>query len=180
MEHTSEMKFVKIESDVECKEENESDKNIITQENIPKIKQEHNDSNYDEKTNFPENSTYNYSSNILEAALVKPEIESEVEDNYVLSQSDIEKEFEAFNQEDEQKNSGKTILENNTTAYKCQICGDIFQKFLVYKDHKRNHFIEKRRSVYMLHKNIACKNSLMKIVSPTRCSFEGVYHFPDT
>lgn len=149
MEHTSEMNVVKMESDVECKEENESEKNRY-QENVPKIKEECDDTNYDEKTNhFPEHSTYNYSSNILEAALVKPEIESEVEENYELSQSDIEKEFEAFNKEDEQKNSGKTILENNTTAYKCQICGDIFQKFLVYKDHKRNHFIDKRRSVYL-------------------------------
>lgn len=147
MEYINEMKIIKTESNQEIKEENECQKNI-TPENVPKIKEEYDAINYYEKTNnFPEHSAY--SPDILEATLIKPEIEieSEVEENYELSQSDIEKEFEVFNQEDEKKNNGKTILENNTTAYKCQICGDIFQKFLEYKDHKRKHFIEKRRSV---------------------------------
>lgn len=149
MEYINEMKIVKIESNHGIKEENECQKSI-TSENIPKIKEEYDVTNYNERiNNFPEHSAY-YSSSILEATLIKPEIESEVEENYELSQSDIEKEFEAFNKEDEKKNNGKTILENNTTAYKCQICEDIFQKFLEYKDHKRKHFIEKRRSVYCI------------------------------
>lgn len=154
MDDISEIKIVKIEGAVEVKQENELEKNI-TSENVPKIKEEDDDINYNEKTNnFPHHSESNYSSNILETILVKPEVESEIEENYELSQSDIEKEFEAFNKEDEKKNSGKTILENNTTAYKCQICGNIFQKFLEYKDHKRNHFIEKRRSVSVMTKNV--------------------------
>ncbi|KAJ8932197.1 hypothetical protein NQ314_014849 [Rhamnusium bicolor] len=77
--------------------------------------------------------------------LVKEEIDSDYDENYELSQSDIEKEFEAFNKEDEKTNSGVTTLENNTTAYKCQMCEEIFTKFPDYKAHKKQHFIEKRR-----------------------------------
>lgn len=150
MDHISEIKIVKIEGAVECKQEIETEKNITT-ESVPKIKEEYDDIHFNEKTNnFAHHSTSNYNSNILETILVKPEVESEIEENYELSQSDIEKEFEAFNKEDEKKHSGKTILENNTTAYKCQICENIFQKFFEYKDHKRNHFIEKRRFVSII------------------------------
>lgn len=81
----------------------------------------------------------------IEKLLVKEEVENECDENFELSQSDIEKEFEAFNKEDEKTNSGKTTLENNTTAYKCQMCDQIFIKFPEYKAHKKLHFIEKRR-----------------------------------
>lgn len=79
--------------------------------------------------------------------LVKEEIDSDVEGNYELSPSDIEKEFEVFNKEDEKINSGKTTLENNTTAYKCQMCQKLFTKLPEYKAHKKAHFIEKRRYI---------------------------------
>lgn len=81
----------------------------------------------------------------IEKLLVKEEVENDCDENFELSQSDIEKEFEAFNNEDERTNSGKTTLENNTTAYKCQMCDQIFIKFPEYKAHKKLHFIEKRR-----------------------------------
>lgn len=145
MENISAITVVKIESDVDFIRQTDV-KELIIPENVPKIKQE-----FDDKDKLNLSSQYvtseNTTSNVLESLLIKPEVESEVEESFELSQSDIEKEFEAFNNEDEKKNSGKTILENNTTAYKCQICGDIFQKFLEYKNHKRNHFIEKRRFV---------------------------------
>lgn len=156
MENINAVKVIKIESDVDIKKETDVDfkketdvKGLFIPENIQKIKQEYDEINYKEKQNISlQYSTSEVTnSHILESLLIKPEVESEVEESYELSQSDIEKEFEAFNKEDEKKNSGKTILENNTTAYKCQICGDIFQKFPEYKNHKRNHFIEKRRFV---------------------------------
>lgn len=81
----------------------------------------------------------------IEKLLIKPEPESDLEDTYELSPSDIEKEFDKFNKEDEKVNSGKTLLENNTTVYKCQLCEKVFKVFVEYRTHKKNHFIEKRR-----------------------------------
>ncbi|KAJ8969784.1 hypothetical protein NQ317_018780, partial [Molorchus minor] len=81
----------------------------------------------------------------IEKLLVKHEIESDIDENFELSQSDIEKEFEAFNKEDEETNSGLTMLENDTTVYKCKMCEKVFVKFPEYKYHKKQHFIEKRR-----------------------------------
>lgn len=138
---------IKIEIYSEPTEENDF-KRMFSSKGIA-IKTEP-DNEYNENgNNSPEYSEVN--SNILENLLVKPEVESEVEENYELSQSDIEKEFEAFNNEDEKNNSGKTILKNKTTAYKCQLCGEIYQQLLEYKNHKRNHFIEKRRLVYQIN-----------------------------
>lgn len=144
MAHFEDIKIVKVESCADFVEENDSKEMVNCAKSFPKIKEEY---DMDCRSNFLENVSNSNESSVLEDLLIKPEVESEVEENYELSQSDIEKEFEAFNKEDEQKNSGKTILENNTTAYKCQICSDIFHKFLDYKSHKRNHFIEKRRFV---------------------------------
>ncbi|KAJ8916804.1 hypothetical protein NQ315_005811 [Exocentrus adspersus] len=93
--------------------------------------------------------------NELEKLLVKEENDNGYDENFELSQSDIEKEFEAFNNEDEKANSGETTLENNTTAYKCQMCQAIFIKFLEYKAHKKLHFIEKRRCPTC---NIVCQS----------------------
>lgn len=95
----------------------------------------------------PKNSTDYVEVEDIEKLLIKPECESdleEIEENYELSPSDIEKEFEKFNTEDEKINSGKTILENNSTVYRCQICNEVFKVFAEYRSHKKQHFIEKR------------------------------------
>lgn len=135
----------KIKKEFKSEQDESSDcdsKNIFCLDKFTAIKKEPVNDN---KKCSLEQSASDLNSKILDTLLIKPEIESDVEDNFELSTSDIEKEFEAFNKEDEKNNTGKTILANNTTAYKCQLCGDVFHKFLEYKDHKRNHFIEKRR-----------------------------------
>nr|CAI5869090.1 unnamed protein product [Callosobruchus analis] len=120
------------------------------------IKQEPDSKNFSKiKSEYPTVYEDRKTINNIEKLLTKDEIKEEEEDKYELSPSDLEKEFEKFNKEDEIVNSGKTTLANNATAYKCQMCDEIFLKFPEYKIHKKNHYIEKRRCKIC---NIVCQS----------------------
>ncbi|KAG5871593.1 hypothetical protein JTB14_022697 [Gonioctena quinquepunctata] len=83
------------------------------------------------------------SSSSIETLLVKcEEPEQESCEQYQL---DIQKEIEKCIKEDKEANTVHTIVENNTTSYKCQMCDAVFLKFPEYNVHKKNHFMEKRR-----------------------------------
>ncbi|XP_057665852.1 zinc finger protein draculin-like [Diorhabda carinulata] len=72
----------------------------------------------------------------------------DVSDNIVdIHEENLNISFEELNA----LNDDFTIIENETTVYKCQICGDIFIKYQEYRLHKKNHYIEKRRC-HICHK----------------------------
>lgn len=86
---------------------------------------------------------------------IKSEINEVKLENFEISINELDTEFEKFHKEDEKLNSGKTVLENSTTAYKCDMCNKIFIEFPEYKQHKKQHFIEKRRCNIC---NIVCQS----------------------
>ncbi|CAH1993701.1 unnamed protein product [Acanthoscelides obtectus] len=103
-----------------------------------------------QQNEFQHSNSTNHIDNLI---LTKEEIKEEVEDNYELLPSDLEKDVKEINKQDENINTGKAPLAN--TSYKCQICNEIFLKFPEYRIHKKNHSIEKRRCHIC---NIVCQN----------------------
>lgn len=79
------------------------------------------------------------------------------------------------NIEDEIQEKKRQIVENETTVYRCQQCGMVFQKFLEYKLHKTEHSIEKRtcKICHILFQGTVKLNEHMNIhkgIKPFKCS----------
>ncbi|KAK9883606.1 hypothetical protein WA026_001781 [Henosepilachna vigintioctopunctata] len=79
--------------------------------------------------------------NIEALLLPDSEIDDELDQNYELTMSDLEREMDA---EEKSLNNKKTKTETDFSKYPCNFCAKIYDNFPELREHKKAHFIEKR------------------------------------